>query len=534
LQTRWPRFTVTDYLDCSDGRPTQRAGRTDLIRVIQRVRNDDQRDDQPVRLRIAFAPRPDFGRVEARLRTRDGGIEVEDTLEPIVLRSPDIEWELHKEGQHQVARAEVELGEDALVLELRCGTSRLKPAVAAEPVRRDQTVQHWQSWQQSLDVPTGLRNAVPECDEEVLRRSALTLKGLCYGPTGAILAAATTSLPEHIGGVRNWDYRYCWLRDAAMTASTLVRLGSTGEGMKFLDWLLGVLDECSCPEQLHPVYSVTGQQLGPEAEIAALTGYRGSRPVRISNAASQQVQLDEFGPVVELISLLADRGAPLSSQHWQLVRAMVEAVEARWQDPDHGIWEVRTSRRHHVHSKVMCWHAVDRAVAIARSTFDREPDGWIELRDRIARDVIEHGWSTQRNSFTAAYGEHDLDAAMLFVGLTGLLPPDDERFVRTVEAVDRHLRAGPVVCRYRYDDGLPGTEGGFHICTSWLIESLWLIGRRGDAVELFRSMYRLFGKTYLLSEQYDPDANESLGNHPQAFSHLGFLNCALRLAESDT
>lgn len=553
--TRWAGVTVTDYLDCSADRPGQRAGRTDLVRVIER-----DRGDRTVRVRIEFAPRPDFGRMEARLCVREGGIEVEDTLEPIVLHAPGIEWTLHEEGAHQTAVAEVELGDEPVVLQLRCGTSRLKPAVIPEHDRRAQTEAHWSAWVGRLKMPGSSDGAVTAgpsvigsaCQrsavsdgspaeggeprvsgghlslDALIRRSALTLKALCYGPTGAILAAATTSLPEHIGGVRNWDYRYCWLRDGAMAAAALAKLGSTGEGMKFLDWVLGVLDECSSPERLHPVYSVTGGQLGPEAEIAALTGYRGSRPVRISNAASHQVQLDVFGPVVELIALLAERGAPLSSQHWRLVRAMVEAVDARWQDPDHGIWEVRSSRKHHVHSKVMCWQAVDRAIAVAEHTFDREPDGWVELRDRIANDVIEHGWSVDAQSFTAAYGEHDLDAAPLFVGLSGLLPADDERFIKTVEAVDRHLRAGPVVYRYRYDDGLPGIEGGFHICTSWLIESFVLIGRIDEARDLFGRMCRLVGTTHLLPEQYDPDAHESLGNHPQAFSHLGLINAALR------
>lgn len=514
LQTAWPTFTVTDFLDCSYNRSTQRPGRTDLVRVIE----------GRGRVRIEFAPRPNFGRIPTRMQQRDGGMIVEDTLEPIALHAPGITWAMTEEGSHQTAVAEVDLDDQPLILELRCGTARLKPAQLTEPERRRQTTHHWADWAGGLaQVPI---------HGDLVRRSALTLKALCYGPTGAILAAPTTSLPEHIGGVRNWDYRASWLRDGAMSAAALVRLGSLTEAMQFLDWVFGVLDDCPGPEQLHPVYTVTGEQLGPEAEIGELSGYRGSRPVRVSNAASHQVQLDVFGPIVELISLLAERGAPLSSQHWKLIRAMVKAVSERWQEADHGIWEVRLARRHHVHSKIMCWLAVDRAIAVANHTLDQEPDGWPALRDAIAADVLERGWSEPVQAFTTAYGEVDLDAAALFVGLTGLLPPDDPRVEKTIDAVDQHLREGPVVYRYRGDDGLPGIEGGFHICTGWLIESLLLIGRTEQARQLFDEMCELAGPTMLLSEQYEPTTGESLGNHPQAFSHLAIINGALRLAEA--
>ena len=215
------------------------------------------------------------------------------------------------------------------------------------------TDRFWASWASKLSFP--------HIKTKLVRRSALTLKALCFGPTGAIAAAATTSLPEHLGGVRNWDYRFCWLRDAAMSAAALVKLGSNDEAMQFLGWLLGVLRELS-PERLQPLYALTGEALGPEAEIGELPGYAASRPVRVGNAAARQVQLDVFGPIVELIALLSERDAPLSAEHWRLVEAMVQAVARRWREPDHGIWEIRKPGRHHVHSNLLCWATGDRAV----------------------------------------------------------------------------------------------------------------------------------------------------------------------------
>lgn len=519
LQTQWERFTVTDYMDCSQERYSQRAGRSDLIRLIE----------GNGRVVIEFAPRPDFGRMDTRLQVRGDGIEIAGALDPVVLRAPGVEWKFITEGQHETAVAEIDLDDHdgRLVLELRCGTSRLREGIVSEEKRRRQTYEYWNKWVQRLRVPEE-----PELLPELVRRSALVLKGLTYGPTGAICAAVTTSLPEHFGGVRNWDYRYCWLRDAALSAASLVRLGSESEAMRLLDWVLGVLEHTPSPDRLHPLYTVTGSPLGPEAEIAEIAGYRGSRPVRVSNLASQQVQLDVFGPIVELVSMLTEQGAPLSSQHWRVVEAMVSAVQQRWMAPDHGIWEVRLPRRHHTHSKIMCWLTVDRALHIAEHTYDRQPEDWIGLRDEIALDILANGWCKEMNAFTASYGYRELDAAVLHVGLSGLLPPDDERFVKTVEAVDRHLRTGPAVYRYRYDDGLPGTEGAFHLCTSWLIESYILIGRLDDAQRLFHDMCNLVGMTGLLSEQYDPATRESLGNHPQAFSHLGIINTAVALSEA--
>jgi GH15 family glucan-1,4-alpha-glucosidase len=252
--------------------------------------------------------------------------------------------------------------------------------------------------------------------------------------------------------------------------------------------------------------------------------------VRVGNAASGQVQLDIFGPIVDLVARLADAGAPLRAGHWRLVEAMVEAVSRRWHEPDHGIWEVRRPKRHHVHSKVMCWMAVDRASALEDRLLDRRRPEWLELRDRIASDVLEHGYKPGRGAFTSAYDGDDLDAAALWLGLSGLLPGDDPRFAGTVEAIERELREGPTVYRYRGDDGLPGREGGFHLCASWLVDAYLLLGRAGDARRLFEQICACAGPTGLLAEQLDPATATALGNVPQAYSHLGVIGNAMRLA----
>ncbi len=513
LQTRWKDFTVTDFLDCSGGRPIQRAGRTDLVRLIEGTG----------RALAEFAPRLDFGRVPTRLFQREGGLEIEGTLDPIVLRSTGVDWSIVEEGSHQTAWAELNLDTGPVALELCYGTGSLRDGVSAVKERRLLTECFWSAWADHLKLPT--------VEPDLVRHSALVLKGLCYGPSGSISAAGTTSLPEHIGGVRNWDYRYCWLRDAAMSAAALVKLGSNREAMQYLDWVLEVVDACDSPERLQPLYTVTGGSLGVEADLGELAGYGGSRPVRVGNSAARQVQLDVFGPIVDLVALLLDQDAPLSSQHWRLVEAMVQAVDKRWHEPDHGIWEIRRPRRHHIHSKVMCWVTVDRAIRIADRFLDRDRQDWKALRKKIAQDVLEHGFKPQVNAFTAAYDDVDLDAASLFVGLSGLLEPDDPRFRGTLEAIEKGLLDGPTVYRYRSDDGLPGFEGGFHICASWLVDAYLLVGRIDDAQELFGQIIAQAGSTGMLSEQYDPTAKRALGNTPQAYSHLGIIENAINLAK---
>jgi trehalose-phosphatase len=508
VQTRWPQLVVTDYL--ATGLPRHR---TDLVRVLS----------GSAVVELTFAPRPEFGQAQILLEPWDGGLRVIGTSTPMVLVSPGITWDITTDGRQETAHALVELRPDqAIVLELRCGSGDLRPARVRESVRRTATNDYWLSWLNTLSLPT----VVPD----LVARSALTLRGLCHAESGGIMAAATTSLPEALGGVRNWDYRYCWLRDGAMTAETLVNLGSTVEAEAYLRWLHTVLANVPGPEYLHPLYTLSGAPLGPEAVIESLSGYAGSRPVRVGNLANQQVQLDIFGPVTELILALSTARGSLSDDDWLMVLAMTTAVAARWQEADHGIWEDRSTPQHHVYSKVMCWVTVDRAVRMA-AAFDRDPDpAWTGLRDEIAQEVLDCGWDPDAcggiGAYTVAYGHPELDAASLHVGLSGLLEPSDPRFAATVAAVEAGLRSGATVYRYRRDDGLPGVEGGFHLCTAWLIEAYLLVGQRAEAEDLFAQFLEKAGPTGLLPEEYDPVTERSLGNHPQAYSHIGLIRCA--------
>lgn len=516
IETRWSDVTVTDYLDCSGQRPSKPAGRTHLIRAIEGTG----------RIRIEFAPRLDFGRAPTGLHVTNGGLEVSGAAETMVLLSPGVRWELVSDGPHQTAVADIQLDGTPLDLVLRLGVhGRPYRSEATEADRRQATERHWRDWAQELTLPS-------TASEEV-ERSALVLKALCYQPSGAMLAAATTSLPEVMGGVRNWDYRYCWPRDASMSAASLLALGSSQEACDLLDWILDRVDHLPSPEQLRPVYPLVGDEALPEAVLPELAGYAGSRPVRIGNAAEHQVQLDVFGPVVDLAWRMLDAEVTLTDRHWEVVKAVVGAVAARWHEPDHGIWEERRPPRHHVHSKVMCWMAVDRAIKIALRLDPGLAPYWSPLRHQIAADVIENGWSEQRHSYTTAYGSTDVDASLLWIGLSGLMPAGDTRFVSTLKAVESELRDGHTVYRYRHDDGLPGTEGGFLICASWLIEAYVLIGQLDDARTLFDRYLDLAGPTGLLSEQYDPATERLLGNHPQAYSHLGLINAALALSRAN-
>jgi trehalose-phosphatase len=472
LRTHWPNMTVTDYMDVSSGRAFQRAGRTDLIRVIEGRGQAS----------ITFAPRLDFGRAPTHLQSTTDGLFIEGVVDPVALYAPGVQWAIEQEGSHHTAKAVVDLSEKPLVLELRYGTANLAPSPIPENIRRAQTERFWSGWAASLSIPP--------VKSDLVKRSALVLKALTYGPTGAIAAAATTSLPEHAGGVRNWDYRYCWPRDAAMSAAALVHLGNTGPAIKFLDWVLGILEGYEPTTLIKPVYTVTGGLLGPEADIAELAGYRGSRPVRIGNAASQQVQLDVFGPIAELIAMLAERGAALSSEHWRLVETMVTATVERWREPDHGIWEVRQPRRHHIHSKVMCWQTVDRALALAKYLGQRRPE-WEALRKEIADDVLQQGWNEEVRAFCGTYDSVDANASALSIGLNGLLSPKDARFLSTVDYIERELRTDSTVYRYRADDGLPGVEGGFNLCTLWLADAYAMLDRKSDAQSLLESFCRL-------------------------------------------
>jgi trehalose-phosphatase len=517
VETRWSGLTITDWLDVnpvgSGGSRLSGNHGTALIRVLSGT----------ARAKVEFAPRPEFGQLPIRLQPLGEGLLVLGSSEPIALHSPGVEWDIAGDGGNEIARATIDLSATggSSALELRLGTSNVSAYPILAGKRQEVTEQRSQEWAASLRLPSVAHDTV--------LRSALTLRGLCHQPTGAILAAATSSLPEELGGVRNWDYRYCWLRDAAMTARVLVDLGSLDEAEGLLAWTMRVVDATGGhPERLHPLYAVDGNELGAEAVIDTLPGYAGSRPVRVGNAANRQVQLDVFGPVADLIAAVVDLRGP-TPPDVAVLEAMAEAVERRWHEPDHGLWEARLPPRHHVYSKVMCWLAVDRAIQVGERHGTPIHDGWRELRTTIAENVLTHGWHDDVGAYTVAYGYRDLDASSLWIGLSGLLADDDPRFLSTVLAIEAELRSGATVYRYLWDDGLPGREGGFHICTAWLIEAYLRTGRRTEAEELFDQMLDCAGPTGLLPEQYDPEAERGLGNHPQAYSHLGLIRCALLL-----
>ena len=503
VETRWADVTVTDYLEPAPD------GITSLVRVLT----------GHGAARITFAPRPDYANAPFSMEARGGELHVVGTSEPIILFAPGVAFSITSDGRHATATASVNLQDGPVVLNLRCGDTEPQPAdPGGERDRRAEVALHARQWVQQL--------VLPSVKPSLVRRSALVLRALVHEPTGAVLAAPTTSLPEGIGGTRNWDYRYCWLRDGSMTVNALVDLGSTSEAAGFLAWLGRILEHAPGPEWLHPLYSVTGAPLSTEAVVDSLPGYAGSRPVRIGNAADHQVQLDVFGPVAELIHNLSEREGALADDSWELMVQMASAVLARWHEPDHGIWEARRAARHHVYSKVMCWVTLDRALRTA-ARHGREPDpAWAPTAETIRDEVLREGWDDTARSYTVAYDSPDLDAAVLHIGLSGLLDVSDRRFLDTVTAVERELRVGPTVFRYRYDDGLPGLEGGFHICTTWLIEAYVAVGRIDEAWDLFDQLVNLFGPTGLLPEEYDPGTETHLGNHPQAYSHLGFIRCA--------
>jgi GH15 family glucan-1,4-alpha-glucosidase len=399
----------------------------------------------------------------------------------------------------------------------RPGASRVDPQRELR-----ETTDRWQQWAAGCRYQGSWQAAV--------LRSLITLKALAYAPTGGIVAAPTAALPEVLGGERNWDYRYCWVRDSSMTLSALLRGGFREEAAAWRRWLLRAI--AGDPGDLQAVYGVAGERGLPEAEADWLPGYAGSAPVRFGNAAVGQLQLDVYGEVVDTLHLAWAAGVPMERQVWGLLRSLMDYLDRHWREPDEGLWEVRGRRRQFVHSKVMTWVAADRAVKLAEATGLPAPVGrWRALREEVHADVCAHGYDERLGVFVQHYGGRELDAATLFVAKTGFLPPDDPRVVRTVTAVRDRLDHGGFVRRYTAD-GLPGTEGAFVACSFWLADALAAIGSRAEAEELFGRTVRLGNDLGLLSEEWDPLAERQLGNTPQAFSHVALVNAAFTLAGS--
>ncbi|WP_432922345.1 glycoside hydrolase family 15 protein [Microbispora sp. CA-135349] len=369
---------------------------------------------------------------------------------------------------------------------------------------------------------------------EAMVRSLITLKALTYSPTGGIVAAPTTSLPEHLGGVRNWDYRYCWLRDAAMTLDALTGAGYVEEAAAWRSWLLRAI--AGRPEDVQVLYGVAGERRLPEMTLDWLPGYENSAPVRIGNGAATQLQLDIYGEFVDALYQARKQGMTPDNHAWALVTKVMEFFEHNWDQPDEGLWEVRGPRRHFVHSKVMAWVAADRMVRVIEELGRRgDVERWRALRDRIHAEVCDKGYDPERNTFTQSYGSRELDAALLQIPIVGFLPPDDPRVIGTVEAVERELMTDGFVLRYPVAevnpvDGLPGGEGAFLACSFWLAEARAMIGRHDEAVELFERLVALANDVGLLAEEYDPRSGRQLGNFPQAFTHIHLIRTAQALA----
>jgi GH15 family glucan-1,4-alpha-glucosidase len=388
-----------------------------------------------------------------------------------------------------------------------------------------QTEAFWRGWSARCTYAGPRREAV--------QRSLLTLKALTYAATGGIVAAPTTSLPEQLGGQRNWDYRYCWLRDATFTLLALMSAGYLEEAQAWWAWLQRSV--AGSPEQIQIVYGLSGERQLIEWEVPWLPGYRGAGPVRIGNAAADQLQLDVFGELVDATYQARKHFlAPVASA-WAQQQTLIEHLEDIWELPDQGIWEVRGGRRQFTFSKVMAWVALDRSVRDAeRFKLDAPLDRWRQVRDRVHATICKCGFDGRRNTFTQSFGSSELDASLLLMPMVGFLPPDDPRIRGTVAAIERELLVDGFVLRYRSNtevDGLPPGEGVFLPCSFWLADSYTLQNRDAEARALFERLLSLRNDVGLLAEEYDPRARRQVGNFPQAFSHVALIGTALNLHE---
>ena len=362
----------------------------------------------------------------------------------------------------------------------------------------------------------------------------ITLKALSFQPTGAIIAAATTSLPEEIGGERNWDYRYCWIRDATLTLLALLSCGYRDEALAWRAWVLRAA--AGLPEHLQIMYGLAGERQLTEVELPWLDGYEGSRPVRIGNAASDQLQIDVYGEIMDALHVGRKSLLEPSNTSWNFQKVLLSDLVDKWRQPDEGIWEIRGGRRDFTHSRVMAWVAFDRGIkAVEDFGLSGPVERWREVREAIRDDVLANGWNEARGSFVQSYGGDALDASLLLIPLVGFLPPDDQRVVATVEAIQRELVEDGLVLRYRPErapDGVSGGEGTFLVCSFWLADALTMMGRIDEAEALFEHLLSLRNDLGLLAEEYDPRAGRQLGNFPQAFSHVGLVNTAHNLASA--
>lgn len=498
--------TVTDCMPIRTSEP-------DLVRLVRGVRGR-------VRMRTELIVRFDYGSITPWVRRENGGVRAIAGPDTIELRTP---VPLHGEHWATVAEFDVEEGQEVpFVLHWHRSHVEAPPAIdAADAVVS--TVAWWEEWASRCTYTGEYRDAV--------MRSLITLKALTYAPTGGIVAAATTSLPEHIGGPRNWDYRYCWLRDATFTLSALLQCGYTDEAREWRTWLLRAV--AGRGDELHIMYGLAGERRLPEMELPWLPGYEQSRPVRIGNAAYAQFQLDVFGEVLDCLHLGRHFGLKDAMQDWRIEQELLARLEDVWREPDEGIWEVRGPQRHFTHSKLMAWVAFDRAVKdVERFGLDGPVERWRGLRDVLHAEICTRGFNHQRNTFVQSYGGTEVDAALLVMPAMGFLPATDPRIRGTVAAIEADLMRDGFVDRYRTEsgvDGLPHGEGAFLLCAFWLADAYALMGRTDEARTLFERLLAVRNDVGLLAEEYDPACRRQLGNFPQAFSHLGLINTALNL-----
>ncbi|MGI9086253.1 MAG: glycoside hydrolase family 15 protein [Chthoniobacterales bacterium] len=488
----------------------------DIIRIIEGVRGE-------VTMTMELTIRFDYGHIVPWVRKGESGLEAIAGPNALVLRTP---VETRGQDMNTIAEFTVAAGERVpFVLTWYPSHEKAPPAVHPEHAL-EETETYWKEWSRSCSVSGRWRDAV--------MRSLITLKGLTYAPTGGIVAAATTSLPEEIGGVRNWDYRFCWLRDATFTLVALMNAGFLEEARAWREWLLRAI--AGSPEQMQIMYGVRGERRLDEYEIPWLAGYENSQPVRVGNAASEQFQLDVFGEVLDSMWRAHCAGIKTTETDWRLQVALINSLESKWEKPDAGIWEIRGEPQQFTHSKVMAWVAFDRAVKIGDDSGFSTPENLQrrrEIRDRIHAQVCEQGYDKKKKAFTQVYGSDQLDASLLMMPLVGFLPATDERVRNTIDAIQRELIEDGFVLRYRTEhkvDGLAGSEGVFLLCTFWLVDCLHLLGRTEEARELFERLLELRNDVGLLSEEYDPKSKRLLGNFPQAFSHVALVNTARTLS----
>ncbi|MCY0905024.1 glycoside hydrolase family 15 protein [Arthrobacter sp. H14-L1] len=512
LESEWDtdegRVRVTDFMPPRDEV-------ADVVRIVEGLSGT-------VRMRGELVLRFDYGHIVPWVRKHGAGILAVAGPDAVLLATP-----VPVQGEHMssVSEFSVSAGEKVpFVLtwhpshQTQHRTRKVDPDKALA-----QTQEYWAQW-------SG-RSKASGPYKEAVQRSLITLKALTYLPTGGIVAAATTSLPEQIGGPRNWDYRYCWLRDATLTLQALLAAGYTDEATAWRNWLLRSV--AGDPADLQIMYAIDGRRRIPEAELEWLRGFEGSSPVRTGNAAADQLQLDVWGEVLDGLSLTRNALLKANDNSWAVQTALMEHLETVWDKPDNGLWEMRGPRRHFTHSKVMAWVAADRMVkGIRNYHLDGPVDRWEALRDTIHADVMEHGFDAGRNTFVQSYGSTELDASLLLIPRVGFLPPDDPRVVGTIDAILQDLSQDGFVMRYRpqtSDDGLPGGEGVFLACSFWMVDAQLGAGRRREATELFERLLALRNDVGLLSEEWDTKSGRQLGNTPQAFSHFALVNSAIQL-----